>query len=419
MRYDKSVYAPAEEFTRMRIDPARTERGQTVTLNHMRPTKNGLVCAEGSAAAATLPSAVSRIYLTEDGVYAYESSLKSLYNVSKASHIPTIPTEPVAVLFHETETGIRGLYSVEKNAIRYIRGDTVLSIGSVGGSCAAMHHGRVFTADGRRLRFSAPFSPDGIVQTERDPDKAGYIDFAEGKGSIIALVSFRERLYVFFEQGIMKMRAEGEALNFDATEMPFRGGKILQGSVAACGDRICYMTASGLYSFNGTTADFLEEKRSEINYLLPIHATCFNGKYAAAVRLTNNRTALYVYDFSEKVGRFVLEKGMTAAEGDSFVAGTTLYRFSETGGASVGYDSSLALTLSTPPRAIAWVRVEGSGTFEIRTNAENVTYTAEGDQKVNIGSKKKFTETQISVTAKGAAFRIRAIEIAWRKEDGD
>ncbi len=419
MRYDKEVYAPAEEFYTERFDPSRPAEGRETAAFHMRPSRNGLVCAEGYAAVSALPSAAARLYVADGTVYVYESAQKSLYDVTAKTRITGIDSEPVALLPHVTVKGAKGLYCVEKDTVRYITGGAVISSGRAGGDCAAMHHGRLFTADGLTLRFSAPYSADGVTQTDRDPGKAGYIDFDGGKGNIIALVSFRERLYVFFERGIMKVRAEGEALNFAAAEMPFCGGTVIGGSVANCGDRICYMTKSGLYSFNGSTCSPAEEKRAEIDPAAAVHGLCLGGKYAACVSLKDGQTALYVYDFWEKAGRFIPVKGLVFAEREYFLAGTTLYSVSDEGGLPPGCNASLSVTLCGEPRALAWVRVEGEGSFEIGTNADGIVHTAAGDEKVRIYAKKRLSETQIVITVKSADFRIRHIEVAWRKEDGN
>lgn len=419
MRYDKEIYAAEESFVYERVDLSRLRAGQDAILYHMRPTRSGIICAEQSKVFATLPYAASRIYMTDDEVYVYESAQKSLYNVGTKSRITGINTEPVALLTNMTETGAKGLYCVEKATVRYISAGAVVQSGISGGTCAVMHHGRLFVADGLRLRFSAPYSTEGITQTERDPNKAGYIDFDDGKGRIIALASYRDRLYLFFERGIMKMSAEGAAVEFKAEEFPFRGGQILPDSVAVCGDRVCYMTTDGLFSVNGGTTERLEAKRLEINFNSAVRATCLNGNYALKVKLTNLRTALYVYDFTERASRFILEKGMTFAERDKFLVGTTLYTLSEISGVPLGYDALVLVTVATPPRAIAWVRVDGLGDFEVRTNAGSGAYSVKGGDKVRIGGKEKSCETQVSVTVKSETFRIFGIEIAWRKEDGN
>ena len=200
--------------------------------------------------------------------------------------------------------------------------------------------------------------------------------------------------------------------------MPFRGGKILQGSVAVCGDRICYMTENGLYSFNGSVCSRLEGPRGEID-LTQAQGFCLHGKYAALVSLTDGKNALYVYDFSEKTGRFLLANGLISATKEYFLAGMTLYSFTESGGPPLGYESSLTLTLCSVPRALAWVRVEGTGNFGISTNVSTDTFAAEGDEKVHICAKKRLSETQISVTMKSDVCRIRYFEAAWRKENGN
>ncbi len=418
MRYDKTLYAPSEGFASEHVDLCDIKKGQRVTLYHMRPTKTGLVCGEGSREIGSLPSAAARIYATDSGLFTYLSADGAIYDVTAKTRVTGIGTEPTALLPHVTEAGVKGMYCVEKNAVRYLRLGKVQSVTNVGGTCAAMHHGRLFTASGTTLRFSAPFSAEGVTQTGRDPDKAGYIEFEDGKGAILSIVSFRDKLYLFRERCIVRMRAEGEALDFSATEMPSGGGKIIENSVADCGDRICYLTTEGLFGFDGSGCDFLE-KEEDINLNLAVSGFCFKGKYAAAVTLTSGQKGIYVFDFTRGKGRFLLAKGILSGVREYFLAGTSVYAIADYGGMPVGYDCAAEIGFSTPPRALARVRVEGDGTFELRTNASSAVYTLTDGETAEINAKKKLTETLINITVKSSAFRLRGIEVIWRKENGD
>ena len=414
MRYDKAIYAPEEKYVFRRVDLTDPKEG--AVLFHMKRTDYGLVCAEGGEVVTSLPSEGSRLYALDSGTWVYLPGQKALRNIATGVTVTGIASEPVALLPHATEAGVKGMYCVEQNATRYISSGSVQGASTVGGSCAAMHHGRLFVGNGLRLRFSAPFSTEGLLQTERDPDKAGYIDFEEGKGNIVALVSFRERLYILFERGIFRMRAGGEAADFAAEEMPFCGGEILSGSVTLSGENICFLTAEGLFAFDGR-CDHLE-KRGEIDFSHPVSAFDLGGKYAAAVTLKTGETALYVYDFSEKAGRFLYLGGLRAGERENFLTGKDVYRFTERG-LPLGADCAAEVTLFTVARILAWVRVEGEGEFTLETNTTPSVFRCKGGEKVRTDGKTPFSETSIKVSAKEKNFRIRAIDIAWRKENGD
>ncbi len=420
MRYEKRVFAPDGRYAAVRVDPSRPQDGATAALYNMRPTNTGLVCGEGYETVCVLLAAATRIYVLDGEIYAYLSDRKGLYEIGSQTVIGGIATEPKALLRQTTEAGVQGVYCVEQGATRYLKGGKVQWQTAVGGTCAAMHHGRLFSADGLRLRFSAPFSEEGLTQSDRDPDKAAYIDLDEGKGKIVAVVSFRDKLYLFRERGIVKMRAEGEALDFCLTEMPFAGGKIIEGSVAACGEEICYMTADGLFAFDGNSCSFLGY-RNEIDFTAAVTGFGFRGKYAAAVTLKMGQKGLYVYDFLQKKGRFLLENGLVSAAGENFLIGSTVYRFTENGGLPFGRDCSLELTLpSSPSGALAWVRVEGYGSFALMTNAKaGKTFTAKSGEKVKICAQSRSAETMLSLVSKDPSFRIIAVEAAWRKSDDD
>ncbi len=417
MRYEKTLFAPEEKYFTERVDPSKPKAGQKVSLYHMRPTSSGIVCGEGNTEIATLPAAGSRLFATDGGVYAYLSGKKMLYDVTTMTPIAGIDAAPRAVLSHSTDTGVKGIYCVGENGAYYIRGDSVIRTFGIGGTCAAMHHGRLFAADGKRLRFSAPFSIEGVTQTGKDPDGAGYVDFEDGKGDIVALISFRERLYVFFERGIMRMRAEGEALDFAATEMPFAGGSVLPRSAAACGEQICYLTEKGLFAFDGNSCSLLEQ-RDEIDPNSAVSGDCYGGNYAAVVGLKNGRKVVYVYDFEEKSGRFLIGKGLSAGARENFLAGTAVYKFNRTGGLPLGFGCIMEVTVPAPLLKLAWMRIDGEGTFEISVNGGD-PFPAKGGDGVRIDGKERTSETTVSITSEQPNFCIRALEFAWRKEDGD
>lgn len=416
MRYEKAVYAPEENYFFERVDLSRLKDGQTAVFRHLRPTAAGYVCAEGRERLVTLPATATRLYALDGEVYAYLPAQGGLYCLSTGTTITGVDHEPIALLPHVTREGTSGLYCVERETLRYIRAGAVRASYPIASDCAAMHHGRLFTAKGTRLSFSAPYSETGVTQTERDPDKAGYIDFDGERGKIIALVSYRERLYVFFERGILRLRAEGEAIDFAATELPFAGGKALEGSVAHCGEKVCYMTSDGLYAFDGG-CDFLE-KCGELDLSQPIGAYAYNGSYAAAVSLKSGEIGIYVYDFREKAGRLLCGRGIIAGDRDLLLEAGSISRLTEEGGLPDGQACSLEVTLSAWPRTLLWLRLEGEGSYRITLGDGKILH-AEGGARLRIGEKTPRSFLQMTLTPEGDDFRIRAIDIGWRREDGN
>lgn len=145
MRYEKQLYAPEERFIVERVDPSRLGEGQAATLYHLRQTDDGLMAAEGSQTQTTLPSsaAPTKVYAVGEDIYVYGSGTKVIYGLTSGISSKDIPTEPVAVLSHFTDGGEEGIYTVDEEAVRYICGNAVQHTDNIGGTCAAMHHGRL------------------------------------------------------------------------------------------------------------------------------------------------------------------------------------------------------------------------------------------------------------------------------------
>lgn len=105
-----------------------------------------------------------------------------------------------------------------------------------------------------KLVCSAP--EDELDFTESIHD-GGLIRFPCVGGSIVAMKAFDDRLYVFFEYGILKMNASGATKNFTADELQYAGGKIYGRTVCVGNHGLYFMTSDGVYRFDGEEVDRL------------------------------------------------------------------------------------------------------------------------------------------------------------------
>lgn len=115
-----------------------------------------------------------------------------------------------------------------------------------------IHNERLFiTCGGERscLFFSDDFDPTNwsVSLTE-----AGFIDFQDGLGSLVKVVSFNDYVYLFRRYGITKVYAYGDQSEFYATPVLSGCPQIKDDCVYLCGDEVIYLTDDGFYSFNGS-----------------------------------------------------------------------------------------------------------------------------------------------------------------------
>ncbi len=114
-----------------------------------------------------------------------------------------------------------------------------------------IHNERLFVTTGgeqTELWFSDDFNPtDWYVSL----DQAGFIDFQDGRGRLLKVLSFNNYLYVFRNYGISRISAYGDQTEFSATNLFLSSGRIYPGAIVDCGNRVIYLSEDGFYSFDG------------------------------------------------------------------------------------------------------------------------------------------------------------------------
>lgn len=153
------------------------------------------------------------------------------------------------------------------------------------------------------VRYCAPLAH--TVWTD-SADEGGHVEFPSEEGEIVGLEAMNEAVYVFRERGIVRLDARGAAREFSAQAVPYGGGKILEGSIGACGEKIFFLTEDGAYAFDGKTARRIAEA-SPLS--LPTgrqvceHAA-YNGKYFLRYTAENGEKKLWILDAASERGYF-------------------------------------------------------------------------------------------------------------------
>ncbi len=115
----------------------------------------------------------------------------------------------------------------------------------------AMHNERMFVTIGGRK--NAVWFSDDLDPTNWNPelDEGGFIELEGESGRLNRAVAFGGYVYVFRDYGISRLSAYGAQSDFSVTNLFVSSGKIFADTVAVCGDRILFLAADGLYSFDG------------------------------------------------------------------------------------------------------------------------------------------------------------------------
>lgn len=143
-----------------------------------------------------------------------------------------------------------------------------------------IHFERAFATvhgEGISLWFSKSLDPtDWSISAE----SGGYIDFADQGGKLTKVVSFMGYLYVFREYAIERISAYAEQTEFNAKKVYTSSDKIFENTVAVCGDRIIFLTESGLFYFDGASVSPLSRS---INQDIGIYREKAVGEYYRGV----------------------------------------------------------------------------------------------------------------------------------------
>lgn len=419
------LYVP--KFTRrtLKFDVEDGDARLPIKAYHMRAEGNALVCAEGSGQVCPLPEGAVLVRNGEALVYAVKE-FGELYRFNGETFASAggIMNLRGAVSFVH-KNGERREYAVSDAGI-YLLEDTPIYIADAGGgaSCVAVHYERLFAAKGYRVRYSKALEPENWQESEQG---AGYLDLPSAGGDIVAMLPYKEKLYLFRERGITQLRALGDNLNFKAVTLPYACGKIAKESIASCGDKILFFTESGLFAFNGGVCALLTEYGAgRVDLTKPVSAVGAGGKYYAAVTLLSGERCIFCADPARKEGHFI---GIPA---ENLVGGAellfsfegALYRLTASGAPRAGACGleigKTALGLSDGNKFLDAMLLEGEGEYLIEAFGENQSYcAAEGaaGERLAFNRPVRGRTFSLRITARSEGVALKKIIFAVREED--
>ena len=422
----KSLVLPEPHYRTYRFSANELRKGALVKsarLSGVKETEGGLTLAEGREEVYELTYLPARIYCTENEVFAYEN--RRMHYLS--TEVRRTGFNPVnRLLAGKMRDSSPVLLAVATSRTYQLKENSAANVSVTdGGACAVFHHERLFLGGGEsgtRLSYSAPFAFERL--SDKTTQNAGYIDLPpDGRGAILEMVSFGDKLYLFRERGVSVLTAYADTLNFRLTHLRYGCGKILAESVARCGDGVYFFTERGFFSFNG--ADFAQIADGDaegIDLSKPVWAVSAQGEYFASV-FTGGKRIVYSYQPAYRRGRYLAVENDMIAGCDSlwYVKESTVGKI-ETGAAEA-CGASIEVRVAFPQSKNAAVYAE-----EIKTTGEGeyaVSLAGEDGAFVNAVKRGKGyyfpravrgEEFTLRLLPKGE-FRLESLEIGTRRDE--
>ena len=222
-------------------------------------------------------------YFNDENNVCYDNLFATRYSTLI---IPTTFTESPVVTYYRHDGNDCLLLSGSGE------GAVVISSGSVQRSqnvpkivSCCSHYGKLFAiTEGDRGRLLYADDTDVLNWTN---DGLENIDFGDGRGNLNKIISFDDYLYIFRDFGITQISIYGKDSNFSVSHMYFSDSFIYPNSIVQNGDKIYFLSKSGLKVFNGSSVKDIEIDAIKLVNRCENSAcstVCFEGKYFLACR---------------------------------------------------------------------------------------------------------------------------------------
>lgn len=191
-------------------------------------------------------------YVTKTGsMFCFNSSTRQFEEFAdkepmRAFEVMDKEANPFIVL-----SGREGIYTF-KPETRRLANTVVASASTIGCVCK----NRFFCVEPPfTILYSEALNAKIYKQTIED---SGRIVFPSSDGKIVALKTFLNSVYIFYEYGVAKLEVGGSPRDFKFSKIEYGGGKILGDSVGVCsvgGEKIFFLAENGLHRLKGDKVD--------------------------------------------------------------------------------------------------------------------------------------------------------------------
>lgn len=420
---NKTLVLPQTQTVILRLDLKTLRRDHSLRIFHLREESGALAVAEGESKQYDMTEGASGIYSVRRHLFYFNAATQIFHGVTENYRYRNVLSEPMKMTYAVTKEGKERRFCVTPSNIYWMSGGTTFTNGvGRGGSCACIHAERMFTANGYRLNYTAPLNFEDWLDKRR---LSGYFEFPTDGGEILAMQSYKEKLYLFRRRGITQVRLLGEELNAKSTVLPYGWGDLVPDSVAPCGDKICFFTERGFYSFNGGVASAVADGCvGEIDLTERVKAVSAYGKYYALVTVKSGKKSLFCFEPETQSGHFILNGAEDVTAGDDFwfKRGLGIYRLTQRGLPAVGEcrleADNLAFHLGDE-RFVDAVAVEGEGEFEVCLRSSRGERRASGAAQTVLKFRSPLRGNGYSVTVKpkNAEARLVALCLRVREEN--
>lgn len=134
-----------------------------------------------------------------------------------------------------------------------------------------------------KLWFSSNLNPSDWSISQ---DGGGYIEFSKDNGELKKVVSFLGYVYLFREYGIERITAYADQSEFENRTVYACNDRIFPNTVAVCGDKIIFMSDTGLHYFDGLNVRKIDDVISREDFSNrgdKAVATYYKGNYLLSV----------------------------------------------------------------------------------------------------------------------------------------
>ncbi|MBO5328016.1 MAG: hypothetical protein J6B04_02445 [Clostridia bacterium] len=276
--------------------------------------------------------------------------------------------------------------------------------------CAVYHCGRLFFIDGKSQRVFWT-GIGGVSNVELSLYNSGSLDLSDGKlGEILRIIPMDGKLILARENGFSVMRAYGDPENFKVDSLFFYTGKVNPSSLALCGEKLCFLTDSGLYSFNGSTVEkhelFPDGIVKNVRFSCGVNDKYFLSCYCEKLQ----KEGVICFNLALKTHYYIDVFAQTLHGADSayLINGDGAFRLEEPEEFCGEYTTSKIDFSTRKNKALRFICIEGAnrGIITVQSDISQRVFAADRNVKANVSG------TWFTVKLSGDCSANKAIAVA-------